>query len=64
MEPNWRETDYLKINQIRLILNCTYTVASRIAHSLPHVKIGSTAIRVSTPAFEKWLSDQERKNSR
>lgn len=58
----WRTKDYLKVADLKSILNISHGAAYNLMHELPHVQVGNT-YRVSRQAFEKWLRDQERKSS-
>lgn len=59
---DWRTKDYLSRKDIVNILGITDSAAFNLIHRLPHVKVGK-ALRVSREAFQKWIKDQERKNT-
>lgn len=64
MDTPWRERDYLKSTDVMEILDVSRPTAIAIMHELPHFKFGKNCIRISRPAFEKYLKDNERANAR
>jgi hypothetical protein len=57
--PSWKDKDYIGTADIMKIFSVSRPTAITVMRKMPYIKIGK-ALRVSRPAFEKYLKDNER----
>lgn len=61
---NWRDKEYLTINDITKILGLSRQTVAKRLKDIPHIRLSRKAVRIPTAAFEKYLKDTERASTR